>query len=375
MQETTIDWAEVIARTPDGVVCADEGGRIVYANRAAERILGRSPGELVGASFPEVVALAGGPKGEGTARTERATGHRKDGTDVPLEVSHVSALSVCPDERRDERRTFSTAFVRDLSASDRSVTTMLLAAERESFLSMAAHQLRAPIQPVLNSLRTIERAVAIGRTPPEGTMARALRQTLRLGRLVDAILSDAAAIERGNLEVHVAPFDLAVFTREVVEDFRLASPSQRLEYHGQREGGFVTSDPDRVHQILISLIDNAMKYSGRQRVVAVEVEGTESRVRVRVIDQGIGIPAAEQANVFGKFYRGSNVPTAASGLGVGLYLAQGLAKRLHGSLTVASEVGRGSAFSLVLPRAWPEEGRSVAAEAHRGNTDESRPPS
>nr|WP_275939330.1 HAMP domain-containing sensor histidine kinase [Polyangium spumosum] len=204
-------------------------------------------------------------------------------------------------------------------------------------------------------------------------MARALRQTLRLGRLVDAILSDAAAIERGTLEVHVAPFDLAVFTREVVEDFRLAAPSQRLEYHGPGDGVRVTSDPDRVHQILISLIDNAMKYSGRQHVVTVEVEASESRVRVRVIDQGIGIPAAEQASVFGKFYRGSNVPSAASGLGVGLYLARGLALRLHGTLTVASEVGRGSAFSLVLPKHWPE-GKGAAAPSPRGNQDESRPP-
>ncbi|MDI1452096.1 ATP-binding protein [Polyangium sp. 6x1] len=364
MQETTIDWTEVIARAPDGVVCADERGRIVYANPAAERLLGRSPGELVGASFPELVALPGGGDHHwATMAPERAIGHRKDGTDVPLEVSLVpSGIS-----------TFATAFVRDLSASDRSVTTKLLAAERESFLSMAAHQLRAPIQPVLNSLRTIERALAVGKTPPDGTMARALRQTLRLGRLVDAILSDAAAIERGMLEVHVSAFDLAVFTRDVVEDFRAAAPTQRLEYHGPGDGVLVTSDPDRVHQILISLIDNAMKYSGRQRLVTVEVEGTESRVRVRVIDQGIGIPAAEQASVFGKFYRGSNVPNTASGLGVGLYLAQGIATQLHGTLTVASEVGRGSAFSLVLPRHWPE-GKSVAAPAHRGNHDESRPP-
>ena len=366
MQETTIDWSEVIARAPDGVVCADERGRIVYANPAAEKLLGRAPGELVGESFPELVAVMPGGGGhrwdEAMGAPERAIGRRKDGTDVPLEVSLVPP----------GRRTFATAFVRDLSASDRSVTTKLLAAERETFLSMAAHQLRAPIQPVLNSLRTIERALAVGRTPPEGTMARALRQTLRLGRLVDAILSDAAAIERGTLEVHVAPFDLAVFTREVVEDFRLAAPTQRIEYHGPGDGVFVTSDPDRVHQILISLIDNAMKYSGRQRVVTVEVEETESRVRVGVIDQGIGIPAAEQANVFGKFYRGSNVPSSASGLGVGLYLAHGLAVRLHGSLTVASEVGRGSAFSLVLPRHWPE-GKGMAAPAQRGS-NESRPP-
>src|SRR5262249_54297171 len=88
--------------------------------------------------------------------------------------------------------------------------------------------------------------------------------------------------------------------------------------------------------------------------VTVELCASESRALLTVIDEGIGIPIEEQASVFGKFYRASNAPGSAPGLGVGLYLAQGLARKLHGSLTVASEVGQGSAFSLSLPKKWPE---------------------
>jgi PAS domain S-box-containing protein len=371
--ETSIDWTDLVARAPDGVVCANEERRIVWANHAAERMLGCAPGELEGALLGDVIELGPGESERGGRLAgfdapERASGRRKDGSLVPLEVSLTA-------HEAHGKILMIAAVMRDLSANDRALAAELLAAERESFLSMAAHQLRAPIQPILNSLRTIERALATGKTPPQDTMSRAMRQALRLGRLVDAILSDAAAIERGTLEVHAAPFDLAAFTRDICEDFRVAALNERLEYRGPSCGVLVVSDEDRVHQILIGLIDNALKYSSRKRAVVVEVEATDVRARVRVIDEGIGIPLAEQARVFGKFYRGSNVPTAASGLGVGLYLARALAQRLHGSLSVTSEVGHGSAFSLVLPRQWPEAERGAATPARRGGEGHVRSPS
>lgn len=350
MTETSIDWGEVAARSPDGIVCTDEARRILWANRAAERMLGRAPGELVGASLAEVMEL-GSDIGRALGAFEsahqspvRTLGKRKDGSAIPLEVS-LSQCATSP---------VTAAIVRDLSAQNRTLATDELKAERESFLSTAAHQLRAPVQPILTSLRTIERALATEKRPPPDTMARALRQALRLGRLVDAILSDATALERGEITVQTTPFDLASFTRDVVEDYRQAACDRRLEYRGPEGGLTIVSDEDRIHQILISLVDNALKYSAHERKVTVEVEASDTRARVRVIDEGIGIPAAEQARVFGKFYRGSNVPQASGGLGFGLYLAQGLAQRLHGTLSVASEVGRGSAFSLILPKQWPE---------------------
>ncbi len=371
--ERAIDWGEVLAHMPDGLVFADERVRVVFANRAAERMLGRAPGELLGQPLGDAIdmqLLVAAMKRMGNPVPIRTTGKRGDGTLVSLEVSiaeHVMPWGAV-----------TSAVLRDLSASDRSVSTEALAAERESFLSMAAHQLRAPIQPILNSLRTIEKAMATGKNPPSDTMSRAMRQALRLGRLVDAILSDAAAIERGSLEVHVARFDLASFTRDIVEDFRLASPGHPIDYEGPTDGVMVVSDQDRTHQILIGLIDNALKYSGRQNAVKIAVCSLDGSARVQVIDTGIGIPAAEQARVFGKFYRGSNAPVAASGLGVGLFLARGIAQRLHGSLTVESEVGQGSAFSFVLPKEWPErtfKGDRGALAARLGNGKNVRSPS
>ena len=358
MPRTKFELDEVMRDAPDGVVCVDEGGRIAYSNRAAERMLGRDPGELVGAEWSTLVRLVGARRTRSCDPT-RALGTRPDGSTVALEAS------LAAHDTREGKVT--TAILRDMSLLDRALLTAQLADERQAFLSTAAHQLRAPIQPILNSLRTLERALARGMNPPQDTLSRALRQGLRLGRLIDTILKDAQALERGELAVQVETFDLAALARDVVEDFRVALPVHRLRYEGPAEGVAVASDPDRVNQILITLIENALKYSGNQLTVKVEVSASESLALLRVIDEGIGIPAGEQERVFDKFYRGTNVPAAATGLGVGLYLAQGLARRLHGTLTVASEVGRGSAFSLSLPRKWPEADRSALPPGRRGS--------
>jgi signal transduction histidine kinase len=319
-------------------------------------MLGREPGKLAGADWSKILRAVGPSSGTGPLR---ALGERPDGSTVALEASLAA--------HQTSRGRIVTVILRDLSVLDRSLLTQQLTEEREAFLSMAAHQLRAPIQPILTSLRTIERALGRGIRPPPDTLPRAVRQAQRLGRLVDAILKDAAAISRGDLAIRVSSFDLAILTVDIVEDFRMAALGRPIVYHGPHEGVVVASDPDRVHQILIGLIDNALKYSAHQRVVTVELSASESRVLVTVIDEGIGIPVEEQASVFGKFYRASNAPGSAPGLGVGLYLAQGLARKLHGNLTVASEVGQGSAFSLSLPKKWPETDTiGAAAPAHRG---------
>jgi len=346
-QQGAIDWGRLIANVPDGFVCTDERGRVCFANRAAERMLGRAPGELLGKPLWDIIDMQRKAANiTGPAAPTRTIGRRRDGSVVALEVAWT--------EHDMPWGRVTSAIMREPSSCDRAISTVHEASKREAFLSMAAHQMRGPLQPILTSLRTVELALASGTLPPPDTVPRAIRQAIRLGRLVDAILSDAAAIERGNLKVHVAEFDIAALTVDIVEDFRMASTEHRIDYQGPSSGVLIVSDSSRVHQILSNLIENAMKYSARQNVVNVVLSSLDGKVVVRVIDAGIGIPRSEQAGVFGKYYRGSNVPTASSGLGVGLYMARGLAERLRGGLTVESEVGRGSAFSLVLPREWRE---------------------
>ena len=109
-------------------------------------------------------------------------------------------------------------------------------------------------------------------------------------------------------------------------------------------------DADRIQQVLVNLVDNAIKYGGGSPVT-VSVDRVDGVVRLSVRDGGPGLSSAEQARIFDKFYRAGPQLTRAGGTGLGLYISRELVRRMGGRLVVHSEVGDGSTFVLELPRA------------------------
>jgi signal transduction histidine kinase len=114
--------------------------------------------------------------------------------------------------------------------------------------------------------------------------------------------------------------------------------------------GAASGDPDRIQQVLVNLLDNALKYGGPP--VRVRVEKVNSSVRVSVADSGPGIPPGDRQRIFEKFYRGDPEHThAPGGTGLGLYISRELAKRMNGRLVVSADPGPGATFVFDLPRA------------------------
>ena len=109
-----------------------------------------------------------------------------------------------------------------------------------------------------------------------------------------------------------------------------------------------TSNADRIEQVLVNLIDNAVKYSPGGGEVTVSTASVERRARVEVVDQGLGIPATEHNSVFEKFYRGREGGSP-SGTGLGLYICRELVHRMGGTIGVSSSPGAGSTFYFELP--------------------------
>jgi len=114
----------------------------------------------------------------------------------------------------------------------------------------------------------------------------------------------------------------------------------------------VAGDPDKIRQVLVNLLDNAIKYSPDGGDVVVELEGGNGRVRLAVRDRGLGIPPGEQERIFEKFYRLDPALTrGVGGSGLGLFISRKLVSRMGGSLTVRSQPGEGAAFVVDLPAA------------------------
>lgn len=235
----------------------------------------------------------------------------------------------------------------------RTVTQELeLARLKSDFLSSVSHEFRSP----LTSIRHLAEMLQAGSVPSEERRRRyydvLVEQSARLSNLVTNIL-DLARIEEGRQEFHFE----AVHPEELIEDVvdetrhRVQHEGFVVEAHIQGPLPSVLADRITLAQALSNLLDNAARYSRDSRRIEVHASAGATHVTIAVTDQGIGIPAGELGKVFDRFYRGENARApSVQGSGLGLALVREIVETHGGTVRVESEVGRGSTFSIRLPK-------------------------
>jgi signal transduction histidine kinase len=183
------------------------------------------------------------------------------------------------------------------------------------------------------------------------------REAERLSRLIDNVL-DFSRIEGGRRRYDIVPAAVEPIVRETLEAFAYPLSQQGFKVDVSIEPGIpdVPLDADAVGQALTNLVDNAMKYAGDRRVIRIDVRRGGDEVAIAVADEGIGIPREEHERIFEKFYRAGRSDTQGRrGSGVGLALVRHVANAHGGRVTVESEFGQGSCFTLLLPAGRAEE--------------------
>ena len=234
-----------------------------------------------------------------------------------------------------------------------SANTRLLELDRlkSEFVSMVSHELKTPLTSikisadVLKSLSGSEKDI---RTRDE-MLAIIDRNIGRQKRLVSDLL-DISRIETGNLKLSLEPVDLYDIIRESVESMRKIAEEVGIPIHLdlQGESPRITGDPDRLVQVFVNLIGNALKFTkeGEIRICARMVDG---HPEIRVSDTGIGIPPEELDMIFDKFHQvDSGLTREVGGTGLGLAICKGIIEGHGGSIMAESEVGKGSVFVIVL---------------------------
>ncbi len=226
---------------------------------------------------------------------------------------------------------------------------LAIARLQSDFVSAVSHEFRTP----LTSLTQFTEMLVENESLPPETRRRyyeaQARATGRLSRLVESLL-DFSRMEAGARPYRLEPLDAAELAGAVVEEFRLEGTAKDFTIECDApEGAMVHADREALSQALWNLLDNAVKYSGASCVVRVEVEhGREVALRVR--DQGPGIPTSERKQVFRKFARGSAARAGnVRGTGIGLAMVRHIVEAHGGRVTVDSEPGSGSTFTIVLP--------------------------
>jgi two-component system sensor histidine kinase/response regulator len=222
------------------------------------------------------------------------------------------------------------------------------APELEEMLNWVAHEVRTPLSAAKLHAQMVARELAArGDFPCGERMGALLRQFDRMEELVNSVLG-AAQLTEGKLKLRLVRGDFGVFLRDVLAEWRQTHPAHDFRLRLLEEPVLVSFDAERVRQIIDHLISNAVRYGGEARRVDVELSLLPGLASVAVVDQGEGIPAAELPRIFNRFYRREG--TEGHGHGLGLYISAALARLHGGSLTARSAQGRGSTFTLRLPR-------------------------
>jgi signal transduction histidine kinase len=227
--------------------------------------------------------------------------------------------------------------------------------QREDFLRAVSHDLRNPLQVVLLQADRISRAA-----PEVVALRRSVAAIRFAGRRMERMLrdlTDAAKLEVGTLALARERVDLRAFVDHLLEVEQGVLDSGRVKNQIEASLPPLDVDPDRLDRILVNLLGNALKYSEGE--VRVDAEAEDARARITVSDQGAGIPAADLARLFERYYRGHR--HEGEGLGLGLFIVKGLVEAHGGTIEATSTAGVGSTFTVRLPlaREPAEERRSA----------------
>jgi PAS domain S-box-containing protein len=353
----------IIASIADGVVVVGPDERVEMWNRAAAAMTGVSARQAMRRSLRELLRAEFGD-GEDTAFNalqDAASG----GAGVEIRLGRGDReiwLSARAAQLRDpiEDRIGTIYALRDVS-EDRELDQL-----KSDFVATVSHELRTPLTSIYGFAETLLRGdVNFPEEDRKTFLTYIASESERLTRLVDGLLS-VTRLEAGGVELDLADIDVADVLREIVvrqtervrdtHSFELSVPGEPL---------VVAADRDKLRQIVLNLVDNAIKYSPDGGPVTVSAQRRLDMVEVRVADHGIGISAADQRNLFRKFFRAdARMTRGIRGIGLGLYLTRGFVTAMGGRIRVESEPGEGSTFIVELPlRRRSGGGRRAAAAA------------
>jgi PAS domain S-box-containing protein len=220
---------------------------------------------------------------------------------------------------------------------------------KNRFVTLISHELRTPLSIIMTSSQLLERHA--GTLNTEQIIARTdkiQKQVMRLKRIMEDVSFINKTDSRGH-ELQLTPIDLPSFVQNIIDGVLMLEenpPQIRKQYSGTDKP--LVSDETLLYQILVNLISNAVKYTLPDGTVSVDCRITEQTIVLQVADTGIGIPDADQTELFQSFHRASNASNI-PGTGLGLNIVRRAVDTLNGTVTFSSELDKGTTFTVTLP--------------------------
>ena len=333
--------ARALETIADGVVLLDTDERILLWNNAAEAMTGLQAADVVGRSARDAL-----PGYADHVATVDVDGRPQT---VPLEINGRELWLSFSAVRFEEGTVYA---FRDLT-EERVIEQM-----RSDFVATVSHELRTPLAAIYGAAVTLRRSdLDLGDEMRGRLLEVVAEESDRLAQIVNDVLL-ASHLDSGQLQLRIETVDAVKLTATVIDAARTHLPDGvTLTMETPKRLPPVAADEQQLRQVLVNLVENAIKYSPGGGPVAVTVSRGERGVRWAVSDEGLGIPAAERRRVFEKFYRlDPNMTRGIGGTGLGLYISRELVRRLEGRIWVEGNdgaggkgEGTGSTFFVEIP--------------------------
>ncbi len=328
------------------IMILDPNGRIENINTTAQQILGYKREEITNLNFSHLYNVKDRrkrlPKKQLLQAMER--GHKeisgwrinKSGKSFWIQGT-ISSI-----KNKDGSIKSLVAVFKDITRQKK------VEREREDFISIATHELKQPV----TSIKIYAQVLYIHLQKIKDLKAiqfskNLIEQLNKMENLLNSLL-DVTRIQRGKVILNKEKFKLQDLLVQVVSSVTKTYPNYKIEIENDKNN-YVLADKERIRQVLVNLITNAIKYSPKSNLVKVKTQRNKNKVVISVQDFGIGIAKNEQLMIFDRFYRVGEKKTQITGLGLGLYITSEILKKHSSKLYLTSKVNQGSTFYFNLP--------------------------
>lgn len=375
-----------------GILVTNRQGEIVLINDFALEQFGYQREELIGQTIERLLPMRFRPKHEeyrdgfSSQPQSRPMGIgmdlfalKKDGTEFSVEVSlsqyqHEEGSFVISyinniterkkaeeklekmhnelEQKIAERTQQLTHALEQLELSKQEVMIALnkekeLSELKSRFVSMASHEFRTPLSTILSSAFLVNQYI---NTEDQPKRSKHIQRIISSVTLLTEVLNDflsVGKIEEGGVTVRSNTFDMQLHTTAIIQEMQdLVQEGQKIEYE-HKGPSKVKLDPSLIKHILLNLLGNAIKFSGKHAVIRVNTLQKGHIIKLEVSDSGIGISEEDQQHLFERFFRGTNVSNI-QGTGLGLHIVSKYAELMNGKITCKSELNKGTTFTVTF---------------------------
>lgn len=340
----------IVQSITDGVIVFDTDGRILAANQALANLTGKSPSQITGRGIDAWIRAAA-PASE----VENIRTLFNGTTSTPTNIdwgSKTLTISVAPVQPSSGPAIGAVAIFHDITRE------VEISRMKTTFVAMVSHELRTPLSAILGMAEILQTNMyGPLNEKQESVLHRILTNSQKLNRLV-ADLLDQAQIEAGTLSIQndvFAPADMLNSVKELTYEAAQAKGLGLETILDDNLPDKVVGDVHRINQVLTNLVMNAIKFTRQGQVRVHGYQSDETHWALAVSDTGPGIPADAQAQVFEPFKQlDSSISRQHGGVGLGLSIVKKLVTLMQGEISLVSQVGAGSTFTVVLPLVLPD---------------------